>query len=183
MVNGCNSLISQQFGTHSQHEFSLAQLRKDGVGDADFVVLTDATIGAPILNSPRVGWLDANYVYRPLLSAEAMAAWEAGDTVTTYVVGWYNVDTTSCQDPAWCQPKVSEQVYGLVAEPPLHKYPLEEWGTQRIAPAPAAETVYVKLGDTPAPWYQNLAIFLGGLLIAIVPEARRFQRGKDAAST
>ena len=174
MINGCNSLISQQFGTHSLHTMRLDQLATAGVGDADFLEITDVTVGDALINSPRKGWLDANYVFRPLLSSDQEEAWLAGETVTTMLIGWYNVDTTNCVNRMWCQPPPMAEVSGLVSSPPEVKHPADDWAAERIQLEP--EVVYLELGDRPLPWYWNLAMLLGGLGLAVIPEARRHRR-------
>lgn len=181
MINGCNSLISQQFGTHSLHVTSLEEVITSGVGDADFVEISGVTVGDALVNSSREGWLDANYVYRPLLSPEQDKAWQAGEMVTAELIGWYNVDTTSCVNRAWCQPPPSAAVSGLVSLPPANKHPKGDWAAERITLSP--EVVYLKLGDEPLPWYWNLVMLLGGLGLAVIPEARRHRRRLDELDT
>ncbi|MEM6770858.1 MAG: hypothetical protein AAF597_09765 [Bacteroidota bacterium] len=181
MINGCNSLISQQFGTHSLHTMQLEQVVNSGVGDADFLEIPDARVGEALVSSPREGWLDANYVFRPLLTNAQTDAWRNGQVVTAQVIAWYNVDTTNCANRAWCQPPTLATVAGLVAEPPANKHPTADWEAERIALAP--EITYLKLGDKPMVWYWNLLMFLGGLLLAALPEARRHRQQQLDAST
>ncbi len=179
MINGCNSLISQQFGTHSLHQMTYEQVVEQGVGDADFIEVDGAVVGEALINSPRTSWLDANYVFRPVLTPVQEEAWRAGKTVTTEIIGWYNVDTTDCMNPAWCQPPPLPTLRGLVSYPPVDKHPVDKSTAQRVQTAP--DPVYLKLGDAPLPWYWNLVMLLGGLLLAAFPEARRHRRRIAAA--
>lgn len=174
MINGCNSLISQQFGTHRLRTLSFREVVERGVGDADFIEINDVLVGEALVNSPRSSWLDANYVFRPVLTPEQDKAWRSGATVTTQVIAWYNVDTTDCLNRAWCQPPAIPAVRGLVSLPPEDKHPREKWAAERIALP--KNPVYLKLGDRPLAWYWNLAMLLGGLLLAAIPEARRHRR-------
>ena len=41
-INGCNSLISQFFGTHKLRSFDMAEVAEKGIGDADYVEITNA---------------------------------------------------------------------------------------------------------------------------------------------
>lgn len=181
MINGCNSLISQQFGTHSLHTMDYQEVVAEGVGDADFLEISGVTVGEAMVNSSRESWLDANYVFRPLLSADQQTAWQAGEVVTADLIGWYNVDTTSCVNRAWCEPPRLPVISGLVSLPPADKHPKEDWTAERIMLAP--EVTYLKLGDEPLPWYWNLAMLLGGLGLAVIPEARRHRRRIEALDT
>ena len=45
MITGCNSLISQQFGTHQLRTVNMQDAVANGLGDADFIELDGAILG------------------------------------------------------------------------------------------------------------------------------------------
>jgi hypothetical protein len=176
MITGCNSLISQNFGTHRLRTLDAATAAAGGLGDADYVQLTNAIIGEAFIVGPALRSSDKDYVLRPILDPEQAAAWKNGATVTTNLVAWSETTDPACTKSPGCPPAVAEAVIGLLSEPTSRKNPVSQWSGQRIELAPA--TTYLQLNEKPMVWYWNLLLFLGGLGLAIVPEARRFAKRK-----
>lgn len=173
MITGCNSLVSQQFGTHHLRTIPATEATVTGIGDADFLEVTDLDFGPPQLSAPADDLKDGLYVYRPLLNAEQLAAWKGGAVVPVSLVGWFKSTDPACTEPTPCLPHTGKQIIGLVNEPADRKNPVGEWAGQRIILA--EPVVYLELGQEPMAWYWNLGMFLAGALLAFVPEARRFQ--------
>ncbi len=174
MITGCNSLVSQQFGTHRLRTIPLATVESSGVGDADFVEITAAHLGTPLIVGPALRETDKDYVLRPVFSAEQQAAWAAGQTVEVAMVAWTETDDPNCTTPPGCLPASDVPLRGLISEPTEKKNPVSAWATQRIALRP--NVVYLQLYEQPMAWYWNLLLLLGGLGLAIIPEALRFQK-------
>lgn len=177
MITGCNGLVSQNFGTHRLRTVDVETAVSEGLGDADFVELTGAVVGAPTITGPALRSLDNDYLLRPVFTPDQQRDWASGRTVTANLVAWYEserldgVDLPRCNAPDYCG------LRGLVSEPTDKKNPVKQWTTQRIALAP--DVTYLQLGEQPMAWYWNLLLFLGGGLLALVPEARRFNRKAD----
>lgn len=171
MITGCNSLISQQFGTHRLRTIPLGEVLEMGVGDADFIELTSAEIGAAMIVGKALRTSDKDYVLRPILTPSAAAEWAQGNTVTAKMVGWTETLDTDCTTFPGCPPEVGVPIRGLISAPTDKKNPLELWEAQRINLD--SNPVYLQLYQQPLAWYWNLIILLVGLALAIIPEARR----------
>ena len=173
MITGCNSLVSQNFGTHRLRTMPANEATVVGIGDADFVEVTGVDLGQPQLSAPTDDLEDGLYVYRPLLNARQLAAWDSGTVVSVSLIGWFKSTDPACKGPEPCLPHTGKRVIGLVNEPAARKNPVGEWASQRISLA--EPVVYLELGQEPMAWYCNLGMFLGGALLAFLPEARRFR--------
>jgi hypothetical protein len=95
--------------------------------------------------------------------------------VSTNLVGWFKSTDPACGAGAACLPHTGERVIGLVNAPRARNNPAGEWAGRRIALA--EPVVYLEVGQSPMAWYWNLLMFLGGALLAFLPEALR-QRGR-----
>jgi len=171
MITGCNSLISQNFGTHRLRTLPLEEVRTTGFGDADFVEIPAAEIGEAFIIGEALYGSDKHYVLGPVLSPTEAEQWHAGGTITTNLIAWW--ETRAMSETA---PPITI-VRGLVSEPTPRKNPTEQWANQRIQLA--EKVAYVQLGEEPMAWYWNIALLLGGLLLAILPEARRYNRDQE----
>ncbi|WP_020567297.1 hypothetical protein [Neolewinella persica] len=176
MITGCNSLISQNFGTHRLRTMDVASAASGSLGDADYVQITEAIIGEAFIVGPALRSSDEDYVLRPILTPEQATAWQKGSTVTINLIAWTETADPACTKPPGCPPAKTDKVIGLLSEPTWRKNPTEEWPKQRIQ---LAESVaYLQLYEKPMAWYWNLLLFIAGLGLAIVPEARRFAKAK-----
>jgi len=179
MITGCNGLISQQFGTHHLRTLPVAEAISSGPGDADFVELTGAIVGEPTIIGPALRSNDKDYVLRPVFTPAQQTAWSSGRSVTVSIVGWTESDAPAgaavpnCSAPDYCS------LRGLLSEPSDRKNPVDQWTSQRISLAP--DVFYLQLNEAPMAWYWNLALLLGGLALALVPEALRFKKNPAAS--
>lgn len=177
MITGCNSLISQQFGTHRLRTISLHEVLETGIGDADFVELTDAVVGTPMIVGDALRSTDKDYVLRPLLTSAESVDWAKGNTVTAKVVAWMESTDPDCTTFPGCLPTTGTPVRGLISPPTDKKNPKELWKEQRVVLDP--NPIYLQLHQKPLDWYWNLVLLLTGLALAIIPEARRHAKRKD----
>jgi hypothetical protein len=176
MITGCNSLISQNFGTHRLRTLDVTTAASGGLGDADYVQLTNAVIGEAFIVGPALRSSDKDYVLRPILNATQAADWKSGATVSTNLVAWTETNDPVCIAAPGCPPAATDPVIGLLSKPTTRKNPVADWPDQRIGlEAPVS---YLQLNEKPMAWYWNLLLFLGGLGLAILPEARRFAKRK-----
>lgn len=174
MITGCNSLVSQNFGTHRLRTIPAPEATVAGIGDADFIEINDVAFGQPQLTVPANNPKNGHYVYRPLLNAEQLAEWQGGAVVPVSLVGWFKSTDPACSGSEPCLPHTGKRVIGLVNEPSERKNPTGKWNDERISLT--EQVVYLELGQEPMAWYWNLGMFLAGALLAFLPEARRFRQ-------
>ncbi len=174
MITGCNSLVSQNFGTHALRAIPASEATVAGIGDADFVEINGVDFAPPQLTRPADNPKNGRYVLRPLLTAAQIELWNGGATVATSLVGWFKSTDPACAGREPCLPYTGTQIIGLVNEPAVNKNPVGEWPAQRINLV--EPVVYLEVGQAPLAWHWNLLMFLGGAVLAFLPEALRFRK-------
>lgn len=172
MITGCNGLISQQFGTHRLRTVPLETAIASGLGDADFVELSGAIVGEPSIVGPALRSSDKDYVLRPVFTPEQQSAWAQGETVAVSLVSWIETEDPASQNIPNCSAPNFCALKGLLSAPTDKKNPVEQWSSQRVSLAP--DVMYLQLDEAPMAWYWNLALLLGGLALALIPEALKF---------
>ena len=96
MVNGCNGLLSQFFGTHKLRTFSAETALREGVGDADFVAFTDCYTTGRFTVGPALHDTDKDILLYPLYSSAQADSLQNGLTVTARLIGWETIYDPSC---------------------------------------------------------------------------------------
>ena len=166
MITGCNSLVSQQFGTHRLRTLPAGGATATDVGEADFVRITGVNPAGPTLGGGDADrWGD--YVrFVPLLTPAQEAERRANGRVTTGLVGWFKTTDPARQRPAAAAE--SSAVTGLVNPPAARYVSTVDWSAAGVSLA--EPVVYVQIGERPLAWYYNLLLMLVGVLLAVVPE-------------
>jgi len=169
-ITGCNSLISQFFGTHKLRVFTMEETITTGVGDSDFVELIGAwQSGDYIVVPPRTDADKAILIY-PLLAESQIEALKAGKQVKPRIIAWTKNFSMACDDEKNCVPLMPVAVQGVIREMrqqknqahllPVLKYQLPD------------NVEYIEVGRQPLAWYWNLLMVLGGLGFAFYIESR-----------
>jgi len=169
MINGCNSLISQNFGTHRLRTLDYTTVINEGFGDADFVRLNNAVLSTNYLVGPALRASDKDYHLHAILSPQQAKKMAEGQMVEVKLVGWYKIPYADCVKNSDCQPGPNPQIQGLITAPTERKNPVEQWSSKNIKLA--EDPIYLQLWKEPMAWYWNLLMFLGGLGVAIGMEA------------
>ena len=116
LINGCNSLISQFFGTHKLRDFTMNGVLEDGIGDSDYVHIEGAwQSGDYIVVPPRTAADKAVLIY-PLLTDEQLQAAEAGEIVEPRVICWTTDFSLNCDEENTCAPRAEVEVTGIIRE-------------------------------------------------------------------
>jgi len=174
MITGCNSLVSQHFGTHALRIIPAAGATAEGIGDADFVKIRGVAPGQPQLTVPADDGRNSRYVFRPLLTPAQQTRWENGSGLSTNLIGWFKTTGTSCGGGKACLPHTGAEVLGLISKPAAKYNPSGKWAEHGVTLT--GPVVYLQLGQKPLAWYWNLLLFVGGALLAFLPEAIRSRR-------
>lgn len=175
MVNGCNGLISQNFGTHKLRKISLEAVIADGLGDADYVEVKNAVLIEDYLVGPAIRASDMDYHLHPILTTEEAAKLTASQTATATMVGWYMIPYADCVKNGDCSVK-GAALRGLVTAPTVKKNPKEKWAEKNIQLTD--DVIYLQLWKAPLAWYWNALLFFGGIGLSIGVEAWWQSRNK-----
>jgi hypothetical protein len=177
-INGCNSLISQYFGTHKLRTFDMEKAVKEGIGDSDFVSLDNAWLNGDFVfqaseypNTPGV-------IIYPVLTAEQKEQRSKGERVKPAFIAWSADFHSPCVGENNCiEPRVAA-VSGVVREVPKDR----QVGIDKLDAKGyigLEEAVFINHGEEPAPWYWNALMMLIPAIIAVGMEAI-FNRKKVA---
>ncbi len=180
-ITGCNSLISQFFGTHKLRSLSVDEALDQGLGDADYVELLDAWQTGDYIVVPPKTTADRAVLIFPIVGKVQLEKLDAGQTITPQIIGWTKNFSIQCDDANNCAPRLNMDYQGIVREMrrqknrahmlPDNRYQLPE------------DVVYVEVGRAPLAWYWNLLMMLGGLGLAFYIESKAHWQRKIGASS
>lgn len=169
-ITGCNSLISQFFGTHKLRAYSIENALSDGIGDSDFVEISGAWQTGDYIVVPPRNESDKPILIYPLLSEEQLRAMEEGDQVEPRFVAWTKNFSMACDEDNVCAPKIGVTATGVVREMRKQKNKAHMLSEKKYRLP--ANVDYIEVGRQPIAWYWNLLMVVGGLGVAFYIEAR-----------
>jgi hypothetical protein len=176
-ITGCNSLVSQLFGTHKLRAFTMDQVLGEGIADSDFIEISGAWQSGDYIVVPPLNASDKPIVIYPLLSENQLRELEAGKQVKPQIIGWTKDFDLSCDDQGKCAPKGPVTIKGVVREMRSAKNQTMALPSEKYA---IPELVnYVEVGRSPIAWYWNVLMMIGGLGLAFYIENRA---GKQVAA-
>ncbi len=175
-INSCNSLISLQFGTHKLRTFSMEDILRKGIGDADFIEITDAWTSGDFYHVPGKHEKDGGLILYPILSEEQVKLLEKNQKITPYFVGWTQTFPWECLEQKNCVKKEELRISGIVRELKEEDQQLSALpGGYDFATKPP---VYLEVGRQPTAWYWHLLLLVGSGSIAFILEYFRMRKEK-----
>ncbi len=162
-VNSCNSLISGFTGTHKLRTFTMEEVEQEGVGDADYVEITNAwRTGYYEYAPPRKGE-KAGAIQYPVVSQERMMQLDSNLVTRIAVVAWTQAYDPACVDKGTCATKGPATIKGIVRKIPRSKNKVKEFPENYDV---SQYAVYVETDRAPLEWFwhaglMGLAILLG----------------------
>lgn len=144
----------------------------NGIGDADFMEITGAQFTGLSATHELEQYRAPAYVQRPVLSATQLAEWTTGETVTVHLIAYSENPPPAAAQNSRDDFSNPPSIKGTINEPAAGVGPDDLWQNNRLLVAEDVD--YLHLGRTPMAWYWNLWMFLGGLLLAAISEALRF---------
>lgn len=169
-INGCNSLISQYFGTHKLRSFSMSKVQKDGVGDSDYIEISNAWLSGDFAYTHGKIEKESGLILYPVLSQEQLQARQQGEKVKVQVIAWSTDFHSPCVDEKNCIQAGSSTLRGVV-----RNLPQDRRKPELLIPMGyelAENPLYINHNQAPLPWYWNAGMMLGAALIAYIVERR-----------
>jgi hypothetical protein len=176
MINGCNSLLSQFFGTHKLHPYSAQAALGEGIGDADYVALTDSYRTGDFVVGPALHETDKDILLYPIFSQAQADSLSNGQVVTAGIIAWGTNYDPPCIERGDCIPMESLTATGLIREPNPRKNESAALATDQVQLA--ERLIFLEIDREPLAWYWNLLMFAGGLGLAFGVEAYVSKRRK-----
>lgn len=110
-IGGCNGLVSSVAGTHKLRTFTLKQLEEEGIGDSDYVAITDAWVGDTYQYVPPRAYTRKGSLVYPLYPQDPATLPQ--DYQVQYV-GWSSWTDTTCLKTRSCLESGFQKVQGIV---------------------------------------------------------------------
>lgn len=169
-INSCNSVVSLNFGTHKLRSFTMAEIEATGLGDADFVEITDAQLSGDFIHAPGTKEKDGGLVLYPVLSKKGLEAYEKGEKPMAPIVAWTDSFIWECLEANNCAPKGETTIKGVI-----RKMEPEKDKSQSLKVQLPELPVYLEVGRVPTPWYWHALLMLvaGGSVLFL--EIRRLK--------
>ncbi|WP_282777273.1 hypothetical protein [Phaeodactylibacter xiamenensis] len=162
-INGCNSLISQFFGTHKLRSFEMAEVAEKGIGDADYVEITNARF------EPDFVYQEAEEPGSPPIILYPVFA-ESSPAQTPALLAWTADFFDPCVEADTCIAAGTRTLRGVVRPLPDANLTgldrLKEKGYSWESPV-----IVINENEAPVAWYWNALMMLGAGLVAIGMEA------------
>jgi hypothetical protein len=174
MINGCNGLLSQFFGTHKLRTLSAETALREGVGDADYVALTDSYRNGKFVVGPALHAKDKDILLYPLLSTAQHDSLQRGQAITAGIVAWGTNYDPPCITRNDCIPAGNLRATGLIREPNPQKNTAFALTNDQIRLR--EQPIFMEIDRQPLAWYWNLLMFAGGIGLAFSVEAYATKR-------
>ncbi|MCB9290478.1 MAG: hypothetical protein H6560_24420 [Lewinellaceae bacterium] len=168
-INGCNSLISQHFGTHKLRVYTIEQVQESGIGDADFIEVEDAFLSGDFVFKAAKNPSNPGAIIYPVLSAKQMVAHGKGENVAPDIIAWTTDFPSQCVEAGNCIKAGTISLRGIVRE-----LPNDRQGQKQLAAKGydiGEKVIYIEHGQEPLQWYWNLLLMFGAAAVAFGVEA------------
>ncbi|MCB0564292.1 MAG: hypothetical protein KDD01_07935 [Phaeodactylibacter sp.] len=179
-INGCNSLISQHFGTHKLRGYTIEMVQQSGIGDADFIMVDNALLPGDFVFKAAKSPTNPGVIIYPVLSREQMDAHHRGETVSPDIIAWTKNFPSQCVDAGNCIEEGPVALKGVVRDLPNDRQgqgQLQDKG-YRIGD----NVIYLEHGQEPTAWYWNLLMMLGAAALVFGIEAYTHSRQRKRAA-
>jgi hypothetical protein len=169
-ITGCNSLISQFFGTHKLRIYSIEEAITKGIGDSDFVEITGAWQTGDYIVVPPRNESDKPILIFPLLSEQQLREMEKGEQVAPRFIAWTKNFSIECDEQKTCAPKLGINAQGVIREMLRQKNKAHMLSEKKYVLPDNVN--YIEVGRQPLEWYWNLLMVIAGLGVAFYIEVR-----------
>ena len=180
-INSCNSVISLQFGTHKLRSITVAEIENGGLGDADFIEITDAHLSGEFIHAKGTKKEDGGLIIYPILNEQALAGFEKGKKAKTAIFAWTDIFVWECLEEKSCAPKGKTTVKGVIRTIYPEKDKSSDFATQFEFTDTA---IFLEAGREPTPWYQHILVMIltaGGILVLEIWRLKREEKSRKQA--
>ncbi len=175
-INGCNSLISQNFGTHKLRTLSMEQVVRENIGDADYIEVSGAWQSGDYIHAPGGRTSKKPILIYPLLDRAQLTALDSNQVVQPAIVAWTEEFAPDCVEKKNCIERREFTLKGIVRNIPKEKNRSGELPASRYQLP--ENVIFVEVNKAPIAWYWNLAMMVGAVALAFALELRSFKRTK-----
>lgn len=176
-INGCNSLVSQFFGTHKLRSFSMEQVQQEGVGDADYIEIPDAYLSGEYVHHPSQYEGEPPILLYAVLTAQQLERRQNEEPVTPALLAWTADFHHPCVEEGNCLEPGPVKIRGVMRDiPEANDGVMQKLRGKGYEIGPAVRTV--NQGQAPIAWYWNALMMLVPLALALGMEAYYFKKNR-----
>ncbi|NUO03772.1 MAG: hypothetical protein HUU01_24425 [Saprospiraceae bacterium] len=176
-INGCNSLISQNFGTHKLRTYTMEQVVRDNIGDSDFIEVTGVWQSGDYIHAPGGRTSKKPIVLYPLLDRAQLTALDSNQVVQPAIIAWTEDFSPDCVQQNNCIERKEITLKGIVREIPNEKDRSDQFSAARYKLP--ENVIFVEVDKAPIEWYWNLAMMVGAVVLAFLLERSSFRKTKS----
>ncbi len=158
-INGCNSLISQNFGTHKLRVYSMEEVQQSGVGDADYIEVNGALLSGDFVFKAAKSPTNPGVIIYPVLSEKQLEAHSRGEAVTPDIIAWTTDFPSQCVDAGNCIKAGQVKLKGIVRDLPKDRQGQGQLVDKGYKVSDGV--IFVEYGQQPLAWYWNLLMMIG----------------------
>jgi hypothetical protein len=149
----------------------MEEVETEGLGDADFVEITDVHLSGDFIHVPGTKKNDGGLILYPVLSKQALKAYEKGEKPKANIIAWTDIFEWDCLEAKNCAPKGETTIKGVI-----RKMVPEKDKSQSLEVHLPELPVYLEVGRIPTPWYWHALLMLitgGGVLFLEIRRLRK----------
>lgn len=173
-INGCNSLISQNFGTHKLRTYTMEQVVRENIGDSDFIEVTGAWQSGDYIHAPGGRTSKKPILLYPLLDRTQLTALDSNRVVQPAIIAWTEEFSPDCLQKNNCIERKEFTLKGIVREIPDEKDRSDQFSAAKYKLP--ENVIFVEVNKAPIEWYWNVAMMVGAVLLAFTLERASFKK-------
>ncbi|MCB0571720.1 MAG: hypothetical protein KDC66_18250 [Phaeodactylibacter sp.] len=173
-INGCNSVISQQFGTHKLRTYTMDEVASNGLGDADFVQVNGAWLSGDFVYKAAKSPSNPGVIIYPILTREQLALRDSGLQAEPALIAWTTDFPSQCVEAGNCIQRGEINLRGIVRELPKDRRAADLLKDKGYRVSETA--LRIEHGREPLAWYWNVLMMLGAVALAVGVEANSQRR-------
>lgn len=167
-INSCNSLLSGVTGTHKLRTFTMDYVEQNGIGDADYVEITNAWRTDEFRYAPpRKGERSGLIQYAVMSQERYERLVDTSLETRIALIAWTENFDPACVENNNCISAGETTIKGVVRKMSRAKNKVKELPEiYQVAPL----AIFIETDRAPIVWYWHLAFMFGAVLIGIGTE-------------
>ena len=162
-INGCNSLVSQFFGTHKLRSFEMSAVAREGIGDADYVEIKGARFEPEFVHQEATEPGSPPIILYPVFADDEQSR-------HAVLLAWTADFFDPCVAADTCISAGVRTIKGVVRPIPEDNLAALDRLRER-GYTWADKPIVINHNEAPVDWYWNALMMLGAAVVAIGMEA------------
>ena len=175
-IGGCNNLTSSLAGTHKLRQYTTHVVVEEGIGDADYIEITNAWTSEAYQYVPSSKNARKPLLIYPILSDVQVAQVKQNKKVTPIAIGWTQKFDPDCHKQGKCLKEQQVSIKGVISNYRRVRQNLSLFDNKQFDFN--ENVVLMEVGRAPIAWYWNVLMMVSGVSILYLVERRNFNKQK-----